>query len=159
MRPLLPLVLASLAWGCAPSLQGVEYVEPRRPTDAPAAAEPSDPKVQPSQALADSLGQPRFIAYDQPPVLQNGRQVASALRQLYPPKLKEAGIGGVTRVWVWVDEYGVVDEARVHTPSGYTDLDFTAVRLARIMRFAPATLRGEPQAVWTSIPVTFTVGR
>lgn len=159
MRHVLSLLLATLAWGCSPSLQGVEFIEPQRPADAPPAAEPSDPTVRPSQALADSLGEPRFIPYDQPPVLQNGREVENALRQLYPPLLKKEAIGGVTTVWVWVDEYGVVTDTRVNRPSGYTELDFTAVRIARIMRFEPASHRGDPVAVWISIPITFTVGR
>lgn len=145
-----PLVAA-----CAPSLDHLELVEPSRPDGAPAPVPPEVWIADPPSTGAGDPATPEFAPYDRRPVLENGSDVERALRKLYPPLLKRERIGGRVLLWLWVDEYGIVQEARIDEPSGHTELDFTAVRIARIMRFEPAARDGEPLPVWIRIPMTF----
>ena len=107
-----------------------------------------------SDAPAD---QPTFVAYDTPPVLQNGGEMQQALERAYPSDLKQAGIGGRVEMWLYVDLSGAVVNHRVKTSSGSEALDRAAAEVVEQMRFRPASNRDEPTAVWVSQWVTFHV--
>ena len=94
-----------------------------------------------------------------PPRLLNPEQVNRALTQEYPTALKEAGIGGITMVRLFVDEEGVVRDQVVAESSGHAMLDRAALRVARYAWFTPANVGGEPVALWIEVPITFTPGQ
>jgi protein TonB len=71
--------------------------------------------------------------------------------------LRDAGIGGIVRVWFHVDETGGVTATRLMETSGSDVLDEAALRVASTMEFEPAMNRGEPVAVWVAFPIRFEV--
>lgn len=98
---------------------------------------------------------PSFIPYDVRPKLKNSSEVRSFLERIYPPSLKNAGVGGTVVLWVFVDEQGQVQKARVQESSGYTALDEAAKKVAFQMNFTPALNRDKKTAVWVGQPITF----
>lgn len=90
------------------------------------------------------------------PELANRAVVARELVDAYPPKLRDAGIGGSPFVWFHIDEPGRVVEAEVSRSSGRFELDAAALRVARAMQFSPAERDGEAVAAWVEIPIRFT---
>lgn len=101
--------------------------------------------------------QPTFVAYDTPPVLENGGEIQQVLMRAYPSELKNAGIGGRVEMWLYVDLSGAVTNHELKTSSGNEALDRAAAEVVRQMRFRPARNRGEPTAVWVSQWLTFQV--
>ena len=110
------------------------------------------PPIVPDHPPVDG---PTWIHRDQDPRLLNADEITRELERLYPALLKEAGIGGVVVLWVFVGVDGRPDRAQVHTTSGYPALDDAARRAADRMRFEPARNRDRPVAVWIQIPVKF----
>ncbi len=118
--------------------------QPEASMDAPA----------PRDAQAE---QPTFVAYDTPPVLENGGEIHQVLMRAYPSELKNAGIGGRVEMWLYVDLSGAVANHELKTSSGNEALDRAAAEVVRQMRFRPARNQGEPTAVWVSQWLTFQV--
>jgi protein TonB len=79
------------------------------------------------------------------------------LEALYPPLLRDAGIGGRVLVKFFLLEDGTVLERAVVESSGHTALDQAALGVADVMRFSPAYNRESPVPVWVSLPIEFTV--
>ncbi|MBT8477986.1 MAG: energy transducer TonB, partial [Gemmatimonadetes bacterium] len=96
---------------------------------------------------------------DVEPRLRNGRDIQQLLERLYPPMLKEAGIGGRVLLWVFVDERGGAARSQVHTSSGYPALDNAAAQIVEQMEFSPAMNRDKPVGVWIAQPIDFSVSR
>jgi protein TonB len=71
--------------------------------------------------------------------------------------LKDAGIGGTTTVWFFIDQNGRVEKYQVNNSSGQKQLDEAAMRVADLMQFSPALNRDQKVPVWVSVPVTFRV--
>lgn len=91
-----------------------------------------------------------------PPRLINGDEVQAAISAEYPPRLREAGIGGVVRLSLLVGRDGVPTDSRLLQSSGNADLDRAARRVAVVLRFSPAVDRdGRPVEVWASFPIVF----
>lgn len=99
---------------------------------------------------------PQFTPMTQRPELMNIRDVERALVRNYPPLLRDAGIGGTTVLWFFIDERGQVVRTTLHTSSGYQALDEAADKVAEIMRFSPAKNRDKIVQVWVEIPIVFT---
>lgn len=89
------------------------------------------------------------------PKLRNRSSVAQALVGQYPPQLRRHGIGGTTNVHFRVETDGRVTHKLISATSGYCELDIAAVNVAKVMRFEPALLDGEPVAVWVEVPIIF----
>jgi periplasmic protein TonB len=89
------------------------------------------------------------------PELQNQRELENLLRRHYPPMLRDAGVGGTPVLWFFIDTNGGVLQARLHTSSGYPQLDEAALRIAPQMRFSPALNRDRRVQVWVEIPIVF----
>ena len=111
-------------------------------------AAPPDPTGPPVEG-------PRWIDRDQDPRLLNGDEITRELERLYPPLLKDAGVGGVVVLWLFVRGDGQAARAQVHSSSGYPALDDAARRVADRMRFEPAQSRDRAVAVWIQLPVKF----
>lgn len=106
---------------------------------------------------ADVSANPTFTPYTVGPDLINRDEVGRALQREYPPLLRDAGIGGSTRVWFFIDEEGRVQDTRVETSSGHAQLDEAALKVADLMRFTAALNRDKKVPVWVAIPVSFQV--
>jgi periplasmic protein TonB len=86
----------------------------------------------------------------------NSAEVSLELARSYPPLLRDAGIGGTAVVYVYVDEQGRVQRMQLDSTSGHNALDEAALKVAAVMRFAPATVDGVRVAAWQKVPVVFT---
>ena len=91
------------------------------------------------------------------PEIKNRREVGEALVRLYPPLLRNAGIGGEVVVWFFLSEEGTVLDRRVSQSSGYTQFDEAALEVADVFRFTPALNRDRIVQVWIQLPITFQV--
>lgn len=109
----------------------------------------------PQGAAASDM--PSYIPRDVEPRLKNGREIQRLLERLYPPMLREAGIGGRVLLWVFVDEKGSAVKSQVHTTSGYPALDNAAMQIVESMEFSPAMNRDKPVGVWIAQPIDFSV--
>ena len=65
------------------------------------------------------------------------------------------GIGGTTRVHLFVDEEGIVRNQLVDVSSGHAGLDNAALKVVTVARFSPAQNRDKTVAVWVSMAITF----
>jgi TonB family protein len=92
------------------------------------------------------------------PRLLNPADVARALREGYPPLLRDAGVTGSAVVQFVVDESGRVVEPRVVRAS-HEQFGPAATRALEQARFAPATLAGSPVRKRVTQPVAFTLPR
>jgi TonB family protein len=128
-------------------------VDPRSGTLPPSAPPPAPRPGEPIDA------RPTFTPMTVRPELQNTAEVRDALISHYPPLLRDAGIGGTPVVWFFIDETGVVQRTQLSRSSGYDALDAAALSVATTLRFAPATNRDKPVAVWVEIPIVFTPPR
>jgi protein TonB len=99
---------------------------------------------------------PAFTPMTIRPELKNQDEVARALERAYPPLLRDAGIGGTTVVWFFIDEKGTVVKTQLNQTSGYDALDEAALKVANVMRFSPAKNRDQIVRVWVQIPIKFT---
>ena len=105
--------------------------------------------------LAEVEAAPTFTPMTVRPALNNPDAVRTALEELYPPLLKEAGIGGTANVWLLIDTEGSVHRVRINRPSGHDALDQAALRVAQGMEFSPAYNRDQRVPVWVALDVTF----
>ena len=77
------------------------------------------------------------------------------LEREYPPRLRDAGIGGIVRVHFLISEEGMVRDTKIDESSGQTALDEAALRAADMFQFTPAVYRDQKVPVWISLPITF----
>lgn len=105
----------------------------------------------------DVSSQPTFTPYEVRPEIRDRRALERLLVQNYPPMLKDAGVGGTTTLWVFIDESGTVQNTRVTQSSGYEQLDQAAQRVMQQVRFSPALNRDQRVPVWIQLPVTWQV--
>ncbi|MDE2420518.1 MAG: energy transducer TonB [Gammaproteobacteria bacterium] len=106
---------------------------PTQATSVPQKAEPAPPK--------DVQG----VAYLVPPDV------------VYPESAREAGVTGTTIVRALININGTVDDAKVQKTSGSTILDRAAIQAVKKARFKPYRENGAAQAVYTLIPIAFTL--
>jgi TonB family protein len=98
---------------------------------------------------------PTFTPMTVAPTLRNREEVTHVLQSLYPPLLKDAGIGGRPTVHFYIDETGEVQRLLLARSSGYPALDEAALAVAATMRFSPAFNRDQRVPVWIELPVIF----
>lgn len=116
-------------------------------------------KLPPPPKSGAPSDRPSYIARDVDPRLENSAEIQELLMRLYPPMLKDAGIGGQVILWLFVDENGEVQNTQLRKSSGYDAFDKAAVRVAKNMEFQPAINRDRPIGVWIAQPITFQVQR
>ena len=117
------------------------------------------PPSAPAALAAVQSDQPNFTPYEIRPALLNGDQVQRELLGLYPSKLRMAGIGGVTTLWIFIDETGAVRNTKIVASSGVPELDVVAQEVMSRGRFSPAFNRDRAVPVWIQMPVTFETER
>jgi protein TonB len=108
-----------------------------------------------SGASEDISKAPTFTPMTVRPSLKNSDEVSRALQRNYPPLLRDAGIGGTTIVWFFIDEDGDVLRTQLNKSSGYEALDEAAMKVASIMKYSPAYNRDKKVQVWVQIPISF----
>ncbi|MDE2793750.1 MAG: energy transducer TonB [Gemmatimonadota bacterium] len=109
----------------------------------------------PDEIETDLSAAPQWTHVDVYPFLKNRGEVERALEREYPPLLRDAGIGGTTKVWFFIDETGELVKTEVHTSSGHTALDEAALKIADVYEFSPALNRDKPVPVWVALDITF----
>ncbi|MDH3208454.1 MAG: energy transducer TonB [Gemmatimonadota bacterium] len=105
----------------------------------------------------DISAAPAFTPYTVGPMLLNRNQVARAMVDSYPESLRRAGIGGIVRVYFFVNREGEVQNFRIHQSSGFVELDEAALAVADVYQFSPAMNRDKVVPVWVSLPIEFQV--
>jgi len=105
----------------------------------------------------DLSAAPVFTPMTVRPEIRNGSEVQQALMRLYPPILRDAGIGGTVVIWFFISEEGRVLDRRVFESSGRVQLDEAALQVADVFRFTPALNREQIVQVWIQLPITFEV--
>jgi protein TonB len=105
----------------------------------------------------DISAAPTFTPYTVGPTLLNRDEVARSMVNAYPGALRRAGIGGIVRVFFFVNQQGEVEDFRVHETSGFDALDEAALAVADVYRFSPALNRDKLVPVWVSLPIMFQV--
>jgi protein TonB len=98
---------------------------------------------------------PRFMIMEVRPRILNPDEVIRMLERTYPSLLRDAGVGGDVTVWFFIDAEGRVLRRQIDSTSGYDAFDAAALKVADIMRFAPAENRGVKVPVWVSLPIRF----
>lgn len=109
----------------------------------------------PTGETVDISENPVFTPYEVAPTMTNRDEYVRVLTNNYPAMLRDAGIGGTVRVWVFIDEQGQVQDVRVTESSGYEQLDNAAVTAMQSAQFSPALNRDQKVPVWVQFPVTF----
>jgi protein TonB len=105
----------------------------------------------------DVSAAPRFTPFTVGPTLLNRDEVARAMLSKYPESHRRAGIGGIVRVYFFVNRDGVVEDYRIHESSGFPEFDAAALAVADVYRFSPALNRDKLVPVWVSLPIEFQV--
>ena len=113
--------------------------------------------LQPPPNAADVTDRPSFIPYTQAPELRNKKEVLAFLKSTYPSMLKQAGVGGMVLLWLYIDEVGAVQRTVLAESSGYEQLDEAARKVAEKMHFRPAMNRDKTTAVWLAQSIDFSV--
>ncbi|HET6232082.1 MAG TPA: TonB family protein [Longimicrobiaceae bacterium] len=93
---------------------------------------------------------------DTQPRLANPLEVKAAIAQAYPPRLRDAGVGGTARVRLLVTAAGAVERAE-SVGASQPAFAVGAVRAVRAARFQPARKAGRAVPVWLVLPVAFSV--
>ncbi|MFC1583514.1 energy transducer TonB [Candidatus Neomarinimicrobiota bacterium] len=75
----------------------------------------------------------------------------------YPLEAYLKGLEGRVVMLVRIEETGDVSDVRVAVSSGAGILDSAAQVIARVIRFSPAQVHGQPQALWLRVPIVFTL--
>jgi TonB family protein len=110
-----------------------------------------------SPALDSISDGPVSTPYTVAPEIENVEEVIEAMKRVYPPVLRDAGIGGRISVWFLIDELGQVVDARIAQPSGRRELDAAALEVALVFSFTPARMYDEVVPVWIEFPISFEV--
>lgn len=156
------------------TLRMAEFAPARLGSDSLALWLPLPARVPTRQELSGAIAEADFdksrtpveLPFDQKPKLLNRLQVeAAVVRVIYQMNpqvaaLEEAfrraqRVGGRTLVWIYIDAQGNVVNAILKTTSGNTDLDGSSLQIAKMMRFAPAKLKGKATDVWIEVPIVF----
>ena len=114
-------------------------------------------KLPPPPKAGSPKDRPSFIPRDVEPRATNDAEIQRLLKRLYPPMLRDAGIGGQVTLWLFVNDQGVVEKAQVQKSSGYDAFDTAARKVAMQMEFKPAMNRDKPIGVWVQRVITFNV--
>lgn len=112
-------------------------------------------EVPPVPSDASVMETPQYVYHTMFPQLANRWHVKQALELEYPADLKDAGIGGTTVLYLFVNTDGTVSETIVKTTSGHPTLDWAAVKAAKAARFLPASNEGIPVGIWIEMEMPF----
>ena len=109
----------------------------------------------PDEVETDISAAPMWTTVDIYPTLRNREEMGRLLEREYPPLLRDAGIGGSTKVWFFIDATGKIVKTQINVSSGHQALDEVAIKVADRYVFSPAMNRDKPVPVWISLDITF----
>jgi TonB family protein len=101
------------------------------------------------------IDRPVFTPYTVGPRLLDPQRAQRIVSQNYPPIMRQARIGGTTRLWAFIDAAGAVKKCVVRESSGYEELDHAAIAAMMEFEFEPALHYDRRVAVWIDMPITF----
>lgn len=113
------------------------------------------PPTEESTGISDAARD--WYPYTVAPSILNTDEVVRAMERVYPPFLRDAGVGGTVHVRFHIDAEGVVQDFRIDRTSGHDALDEAALSIADVYRFRPALNGDHNVAVWVTFPITFRV--
>lgn len=103
-------------------------------------------------AVTDSQDPPDFLNVDESPSII--KKVAAS----YPEQARTSGLEGKVWVKALVSTDGTVKKAEViHHDSSSAIFEQSALDAVRQFQFSPAKIKGQPVAVWVSIPFKFSL--
>ena len=114
-------------------------------TDGPATA-----------SLADPMSAPSETPFTVRPKVRDPLAAVRAVQRNYPEALREARIGALVDVWVFVDADGKVKKARLVESSDIAPLDRAAVLAAQEFEFEPARREGRIVPAWITVRIAMT---
>lgn len=92
---------------------------------------------------------PIFTPYDEAP------KMLSAMKIDYPKEAKKNGIDGTVTVSVLISKTGLVEEAEI--VDGIPELNESAIKAVKKVRFKPGKHKGKPVNVWMDVPVQYII--
>ena len=148
-RVILAGVLALTCLGCGMRSRAAvpEFMKDEERSDV--GGEPDSVAVSPTDSVAFTV-KPRLL---------NAQALKRAIAEAYPRHLKEAGIGGVTVVHLFVNVEGRVQNKLVKRSSGNAGLDNAALRALAVAMFMPARKGHQRVALWIELTITFRANR
>jgi TonB family protein len=111
--------------------------------------------AQTASSAPPPAAEPEPEAVSVPPELRNADEYASRMRALYPRDLRRAGVRGFAWVRIDVSAEGTVRNASI-VRSSDPRFDAPSLQLVQTLLFRPATVDGEPKAVWIDFQVQWT---
>jgi TonB family protein len=115
----------------------------------------SPPVFALEEKVEEFLDYESISAFVMAPQIRNTGEMRKYLERHYQPILEFTGATGVVQLHFWIDEKGSVARAEIASSSGSRSLDRLAIRVSRILRFAPAMRLGRPVRVLVRLPITF----
>lgn len=103
------------------------------------------------------MDRPVFTPYTIAPRLLNPQRAQRIVSQKYPPLLRQAGLGGTTRLWAFIDAAGAVKRCEVKETSGFEEFDSAAIAAMLEFEFEPAQHLDKRVPVWIDMVITFSV--
>ena len=79
----------------------------------------------------------------------------SIIKISYPKEAKKNGIDGIVTVSVLISKTGLVEEAEI--VDGIPELDESAIKAIKKVKFKPGKHKGKPVNVWMDVPVHFEI--
>lgn len=122
-------------------------------TPAPAAA---DDGVRAVAASAEKVRTYDLTDVDTRPVPLNMEAFAAALRQLYPPELRDARVQGTVYVQMVVTEQGRVEEVEIIRTAD-SRLNAASLKAIDSLRFQPGRVGGQVVRTRLTLPIQWTV--
>jgi len=92
---------------------------------------------------------PIFTPYDEAP------KMLSTMKIDYPKEAKKNGINGTVTVSVLISKTGLVEEAEI--VDGIPELNESAIKAVKKVRFKPGKHKGKPVNVWMDVPVQYII--
>jgi len=92
---------------------------------------------------------PIFTPYDEAP------KMLSTMKVDYPKEAKKNGIDGTVTVSVLISKTGLVEEAEI--VDGIPELNESAIKAVKKVKFKPGKHKGKPVNVWMDIPVQYKI--
>ena len=109
------------------------------------------PELPPELAQGDPIATP----FDRRPSALNRDEFQAALIEHAPDDVDLVPGSNLVMVYMLIDTEGNVRRTVVSGSSGYSSLDQAAETVARVLRFSPGQLDGEPVPVWLELPIIF----
>lgn len=144
MRPATPVISASA------DVSEDVTIAPTTFADNPIDALPPPPEPEEVDAMAEYEA---FTSAMIRPEVRNRAEVAERMRRLYPSSLRNAGVGGITVLEIWLDDTGAVQQTTVARSSGYPQLDEASLEVIDYVEFTPALNRDRRVKVRLSWPI------